>query len=312
MNQQEWTPPSALPGGKVPLVNFLRGEYSWQAEEGKDRVGFPRGEARIFMKKIIKPVETISQQVFKILQEEILSGNYRPGDRLIEREIAERLGISRIPVREALLSLERWGLVVPTGANRKGREVIGISRREIAENYSIKEFIESYALAEKSLQGDKEFFAILQRLIDQMGKEVKTGDLESYRKLNSRFHHEIAKSLNNRKLYRIFADADKRTRWFQNLTLYSLRMERSIQEHKLLLKACEKGDLRRIRDTVKSHYGQAVEFLLKKLIPSAAPRQERPKKGNQGKNEIDVRHLKIKGAKKRREKRGKKDDAQVL
>jgi len=232
---------------------------------------------------IIKPIETISQQVFKILEEEILSGRYKPGDRLIEREIAERLGISRIPVREALLSLERWGLVVPAGAHRKGREVIGINRREIAENYSIKEFIESYALGEKSLQQDREFFAALQRFIEGMEKEVKKKDLANYRELNSRFHHEIAKSLNNRKLYEIFSDSDKRTRWFQNLTLYSLRMERSIQEHRLLLKACEKGDFRQIRETVRSHYRQAVDFLLKKLVPSTSSKLERPKEKNRGK-----------------------------
>jgi DNA-binding GntR family transcriptional regulator len=246
---------------------------------------------------IIKPIETISQQVFKILEEEVLSGKYKPGDRLIEREIAERLGISRIPVREALLSLERWGLVVPAGANRKGREVIGISRQEISENYSIKEFIENYALAEKSLQQDKQYFSILRRYIKEMENEVKKGNLENYRNLNSRFHHEIARSLKNQKLYQIFADADKRTRWFQNLTLYSLRMERSIQEHKLLLKACEKGDLRQIRDTVKNHYGQAVEFLLKKLIPVTASRPEPPEESNQRKSEIDLPHLKKKGAK---------------
>ncbi|MBP1714679.1 MAG: GntR family transcriptional regulator [Deltaproteobacteria bacterium] len=244
---------------------------------------------------IIKPIETISQQVFKILEEEILSGRYKPGDRLIEREIAERLGISRIPVREALLSLERWGLVVPTGANRKGREVIGINRREIAENYSIKEFIESYALGEKSLQRDKGFLAILGRFIREMEKEVEKGNLENYRKLNSRFHHEIAKSLNNRKLYQIFADADKRTRWFQNLTLYSLRMERSILEHKLLLEACETINLRQIRDTVKNHYGQAVDFLLQKLVPSTSSKPERPKEENRGKRKISLPHLKAKG-----------------
>jgi DNA-binding GntR family transcriptional regulator len=173
-------------------------------------------------------------------------------------------------------------LVVPTGAHRKGREVIGINRREIAENYSIKECIESYALAEKSLQRDKGFLAGLRRFIGEMEKEVGKKDLENYRKLNSRFHHEIAKSLNNRKLYQIFADADKRTRWFQNLTLYSLRMERSILEHKLLLEACEVSNLRQIRDTVKNHYGQAVDFLLKKLVPSTSSKPKRPKEETEG------------------------------
>jgi len=246
---------------------------------------------------IIKPIETISQQVFKILEEEILSGKYKPGDRLIEREIAERLGISRIPVREALLSMERWGLVVSTGANRKGREVIGISRREIIENYSIKEFIESHGLCEKSLQQDKRFFTALNKLIAEMEERVAKKDLDGYRRMNWKFHHEIAKSLGNEKLYNFFCDADKRTRWFQNMTLYSLRMERSILEHKLLLEACEKSDLRQIRDSVKSHYGQAVQFLLKKLVPSASPKQERPRKRNQGKDEIHLPPLQKKGAK---------------
>jgi DNA-binding GntR family transcriptional regulator len=244
---------------------------------------------------IIKPIETISQQVFKILEEEILSGKYKPRDRLIEREIAERLGISRIPVREALLSLEREGLIVPAGANRKGREVIGVSQREIAENYSIKEIIESHGLCEKSLQQDKKFFTALGHLIGEMEAQVAKKDLDGYRRLNWKFHHEIARSLGNEKLYGFFCDADKRTRWFQNLTLYSLRMERSILEHKHLLEACHKRDLLQIRDTVKSHYGQAVEFLLRKLVPGTSSKPERSKAKNRGRRNLSLPHLKEKG-----------------
>ena len=151
--------------------------------------------------KIIKPIQTIAQQVFKILEEEILSGKYKPGDRLIEREIGDRLGISRIPVREALLSLERWGLVIATGRNRKGREVIGINKREIEEDYSIKELIEASALCEKSMAQDKSFFNGLEKLIEEMKQRVKKQDVENYRELNWQFHHEIAKSLKNQKLY---------------------------------------------------------------------------------------------------------------
>jgi DNA-binding GntR family transcriptional regulator len=219
------------------------------------------------MKKlpVIKRTKTISQQIFKILEDEILSGKYKPGDRLVEREIAERLGTSRIPVREALLSLEQCGLIVSTGANKKGREVIGIDRKEIIENYSIKEFIESYALQEKSLKKDKNFFNLLRKFIKEMEGLVKKGDLENYRKLNWRFHQEIAKSLDNQKLFAFFMEADKRTRWFQNLTLYRLRMKKSIQEHKNLIKICEEGNLEQIRDNVKRHYKQAVKFLLKNL-----------------------------------------------
>jgi DNA-binding GntR family transcriptional regulator len=235
-------------------------------------------------RKIIKPVQTIAQQVFRILEEEILSGKIKPGDRLIEREIADRLEISRVPVREALLSLERWGLVIATGRNRKGREVIGINRREIEENYSIKELIEASALAENSLQPDRGFFNDLAKLIGEMKQQVEKQDVEGYRKVNWQFHHEIAKSLNNQKLYEIFCDADKRTCWFQNLTLYQVRMERSIVEHQRMLQACREKDLPKIRALMKAHYSQAVEFLAQKLKIERKERIAGPPSASKGKS----------------------------
>ena len=212
---------------------------------------------------IIRPAKTIAEKVLKILEDEILSGKYKPGDRLVEREIAERLGVSRIPVREALFSLERRGFVKAN--NRKGREVVGLSKREISENYSIRELIEGYALSEKSLEQDRKIKATLRQMVEQMEKFAQKKDLESYRNLNSKFHHAIAQGLNNKKLYKIYSEAAKSTNWFQNLTLYVPRMEESIQEHKLLLKAYEDQDLLKIRSLMKNHYSQAVDFLTKKL-----------------------------------------------
>ena len=182
---------------------------------------------------------------------------------MVEREIAERLGVSRIPVREALLGLERRGFVKVN--NRKGREVVGISKREISENYSIREFIEGYALSEKSLEANRKIRATLIQMVEQMEKFVQKRDLESYRNLNSKFHHAIAQGLDNKKLYKIYSEAAQSTHWFQNLTLYVPRMEESIQEHKLLLKAYEDQDLVKIRSLMRNHYSQAVDFLTKKL-----------------------------------------------
>ena len=110
---------------------------------------------------LIRPSKTIAEKVLRVLEEEILSGKYKPGDRLVEREIAERLGVSRIPVREALQTLVRRGFVKTKGNNRKGREVVGISEKEIRENYFIRAMIEEYALWEKSLQKDKKLLSSL-------------------------------------------------------------------------------------------------------------------------------------------------------
>ncbi len=214
---------------------------------------------------IIRPSKTIAEKVLRVLEEEIVSGKYQPGDRLVEREIAERLGVSRIPVREALQTLVRRGFVSAKGNNRKGREVVGISEKEIRENYFIRAMIEEYALWERSLQKDKKLLSSLLSLMEQMQTSAKKGDLETYRKINSKFHHEIARSLNNRKIYEIYDEASKSTGWFQNLTLYAPRMGNSIREHKAILKAYEEQDLLKIRAGMKDHYHQAVEFLIKKL-----------------------------------------------
>jgi DNA-binding GntR family transcriptional regulator len=214
---------------------------------------------------LIRPSKTIAEKVLRVLEEEILSGKYKPGDRLVEREIAEGLGVSRIPVREALQTLVRRGFVRTKGSNRKGREVVGISEKEIRENYFIRAMIEEYALWEKSLQKDKKLSSSLTDLIEQMEGFAKEGKLDNYRNLNSKFHHEIVRSLNNRKVYGIYDEASKSTGWFQKLTLYAPRMEDSIREHKDILKGYEEQDLLKIRRVMKAHYHQAVEFLIKKL-----------------------------------------------
>lgn len=212
---------------------------------------------------MIKPSKTITEKVTKILEEEIFSGKYSPGDRLVESRIAERLGISRVPVREALINLEKWGFV-RTGNHRKGREVVGLDPREIRENYAARSMIEYLAFSEKSLQKDQRYGVFLRNIIREMERMVKKRDLESYRFLNSKFHHEIVRRMNNRKLYQIYCDIDRSTRWFQNLTLYVLRMGKSIAEHRLLLDAYEKQDLPKIRKLFTQHYGQAVEVVTQK------------------------------------------------
>ena len=91
-----------------------------------------------------------SEKVLEIIEDEILSGKYRPGDRLIEREIAVRLGVSRVPVREALITLERWGFVKEKGANEKWREIAVLTKTDIHECYNVRCFIECQAFMDKS------------------------------------------------------------------------------------------------------------------------------------------------------------------
>ena len=205
------------------------------------------------------------EKVLEILEDEILSGKYKPGERLVEREIAARLGVSRVPVREALITLERWGFVKEKGANEKWREIAGLTKKDIIECYGVRCFIECQAFMDKAMEADTELLESLSRMMEQMNRYAEEEDVENYRKWNRQFHHEFVLSLKNNRLYRIYTDISRMLKWFQNITLYYPRMKRSNEEHKLLLNAYKKQDLCEIRRLFRLHYEHAMEMLSQRV-----------------------------------------------
>ena len=211
------------------------------------------------------PYKKASEKVLEILEDEIFSGKYKPGDRLVEREVADRIGVSRVPVREALISLERWGFVKPKGANEKWREIAVLSKQDIHDFYHVRCFIECQAFSEKSLEDDHALYESLSRMVREMEDAAKAEDVETYRKLNVKFHHEFVLSLKNNKLYQIYTDISRMLQWFQNITLYLPRMTQSNAEHLCLIDAYKKKNLYEIRRLFQLHYAHAMELLTERF-----------------------------------------------
>lgn len=112
---------------------------------------------------IIRP-ETLRQRVENSLREAIMSGRFHPGERLIERELCESLGVSRTSIREALRKLEAEKLVciVP----HKGPPVAMISEREAEELYALRGVLEGYAAHEFAKHGSDEAIAAFGRAVE--------------------------------------------------------------------------------------------------------------------------------------------------
>lgn len=212
-------------------------------------------------KYTIRPSMTITEKVLRHLERAIVFGSYNPGDRLVERDIAKKIGVSRVPVREALQKLERWGFVTEQKPNGKGREVVALNKKEISEFYDLLMFLEIQAFTNSSLSANKQLKKRLWQLIEQMDAANRNQDAETYREINHKFHHSIVKSENNSRLYKLYNDISKMERWFQNLTLYFPRMEHSNSEHRLLMEAYEAQNLSEIRERYIEHYGHAVKIL---------------------------------------------------
>src|SRR6185369_7736800 len=136
------------------------------------------------------PPTTLRAHVVKILSAGILSGKYRPGDRLNESQIARELNISRIPVREALSQLQEQGLV--QNRERRGMFVTNIGHEEVQQISSLRFILETEALRLAQKHMTPETLAALDRLVHQM--DTWDGTLLEAAALDLEFHRTLWKA----------------------------------------------------------------------------------------------------------------------
>lgn len=130
----------------------------------------------------------------------ILTGMFKPGERLIEATIADQLGVSRAPVREALVSLEREGIVA--SQPRRGYFVINFTDKDIEEIYSLRLLLEMEALRRAIGHFSPADITEMQRLVDEIGEEAHRGpSADRMIQLDLNFHEMICRVAGHSRLY---------------------------------------------------------------------------------------------------------------
>lgn len=222
------------------------------------------------MEKIIdelpsfKQPETITSAVVRHLEDAILKGKIKKGTRLVERELAEKFKVSRLPIREALRELQAAGLVriIP----RKGAVVSQISLEEVKEIYAVKCLIESFAAGEAAKRITSEEIKELRLLIDKMSHQMKKGNSYKYTEIAEKFHHVINKACGNRKLYEVYKRLNNQVLWHKINYLSSPgRIEQSFEGHKKILDALINKDAKQAELLMKKHIRDSEKALLERL-----------------------------------------------
>ena len=175
------------------------------------------------------------------IERAILQGEYAPGSKLIEAALAEKMGVSRGPVREAFRMLEEAGLV----RNEKNRGVFvrDIPIAEAVEIFDLRAVMDQL-VGRKLAQGitplqQKE----LKGLVDSMEKAVKAKDAHNYHLLNLRFHDRLVEMAGNSKLTAIYRKLIKELSLFRRLNLADgWLLPVSVNEHRQIIKAIASGD----------------------------------------------------------------------
>ncbi len=202
-----------------------------------------------------KPVR---EMVFESLREAIILGKLRPGERLMEIQLAEEMGVSRTPVREAIRKLELEGFVVMVP--RKGAYVAGVSIKDIVDVFEVRAALEGLAagLAAERIT-DEEMDQLEEAIVKLSGEE----DVLTVVKGDSMFHELIYKASRNHRLTQIITHLQEQINRFR-LTSLSVpgRLKIAVGEHKKIIEAICDRNVNLAHSLASEHMENAEQNLL--------------------------------------------------
>jgi DNA-binding GntR family transcriptional regulator len=207
----------------------------------------------------------IREEVFLSLRNAILKGQFKLGERLVEKELAKKMGISRTPIREALRKLDLEGLVKYTP--RKGVIVAGVSAKDALEIYPIRAVLEGLAARSAATNRSNEELAKLEDLLSKMKECIEKNTIDQFIAFHSCFHNTFAKASKNLRLYQMIISLRDYVRNFATIS-YSLsdRLLYGWEEHYEIADAIAKRDDERAERAAKTHIMQAKEAFLKAIL----------------------------------------------
>ncbi len=212
---------------------------------------------------IQKPIERqkLSEQAREAIRDRIISGEFPMGEKLTESELVRLLGVSKSPIREALLQLEREGLIV-LSANRTNR-VFSMGASEIAELGELRQILESEALRLACSRNPVALGQSLTTIVEQMEQALSQDDIDSYKLLDHDFHRAIFSQCGNGYVEANFRMLSFRVQALRNrLSMDPDLNISSLREHQLIRDMVVSGDHDRALALLKNHiYGTTTAYL---------------------------------------------------
>lgn len=175
-------------------------------------------------------------RVFNAIEDAILNGEYKEGESLNELKLSSELGVSRTPVREALMQLELEGLV--NNIPNKGAVVVGVSEKDIEDVYAIRMSIEGLAakLCAEKITDDE--LKALEKIVDLQEFYLIKNNTEQIWKLDGDFHKIIYESSRSRPLRYMLSNFHNYIKSARDISIQTAgRAEKTVAEHKAILEA---------------------------------------------------------------------------
>ena len=208
--------------------------------------------------------QPLREAICESLRNAIKNGKLKPGERLMEVQLAEELGISRTPVREAIRKLEQEGYVIMLP--RRGTYVSSVSVHDVQEIFEIRTALEklSTGLAARRIENDE--LEQLQKLLTTIEGYIEKRDIDNIVKTDIEFHDLLYHVSRNERLSGIISNLKEQLARFRTLSMsYPGRLEETLEEHREMVEAIASGDVEAAREAAERHMVRAEETLLKAM-----------------------------------------------
>jgi DNA-binding GntR family transcriptional regulator len=212
---------------------------------------------------------SLMEDIARHLSDAIIEGRIHPGQPIVESELQRALGVSRAPLREALLKLEGQGLVkiVP----RKGAFIRSMTPRWIKEIFMVRAWLEGLAARLTAEQVEPQRYGELERILEDMGRSARQKDFKGYFFRHWDFHRFFIEGSQNQALMRRIEIMRRESLWLSySITYFEHHHQSSQKTHKRILDLFRKGNADEVELAVRSHILDAtvpyVQFL-KKTYP---------------------------------------------
>ncbi len=208
--------------------------------------------------------EALWEGVASALRRAIVLGEFAAGVHLKEPLLAQRFGVSRLPIREAITRLEREGLV--RVEPRRGAFVVGITRHDLSDLYICRLMLETHAIRRMVTRIDEASIASLQVLVDQMADAVSDGQLNIMAAVDMAFHRQLIVLANNRALLSAWEPLAPLIETILTIsdTVYT-RSADAVGGHQNIVRSLAHHDLGATEELLREHLANAERVILQTL-----------------------------------------------
>lgn len=203
----------------------------------------------------------LRELVCEHIREAIINGTFAPGERLMEIQMADEMGVSRTPVREAIRKLEMEGFVVMIP--RRGTYVSNMSIRDINDVYEIRISLDTLAAGLAAERISDEELEELQRLLVKVGNAIEENDMAKVVEADIEFHDVLYKASRNERLRNIINNLREQITVIRGVSMrYPGRLKDTQEEHRRLVESIAARNVEKSQEAARIHLENAERTLM--------------------------------------------------